>query len=330
MTTRSENNPCPDCDVPVSRRTFLQRAGSTALAATAVPMLLAGKNLHAAPTAESAAETAVGRFYQTLTETQKKTIVLPFDNELRSRANANWHITKPKIDDDFYTKEQRALVEDIVRKVTSPDGFERLKTQTEEDSGGLGQYSVAVFGAPGTGKFEFELTGRHLTLRADGNSVDKTAFGGPMIYGHGEENVNENLYHYQTKQVNEVFKALDAKQAQAALLTKAPAEAAVSIQGAGGKFPGIAVKELSKDQQGLVEATLKVLLAPYRKEDVDEVFEILKATGGVEQLHFAFYQQEDLQDDKVWDIWRVEGPAFVWHFRGAPHVHAYINIGQVG
>jgi hypothetical protein len=22
----------------------------------------------------------------------------------------------------------------------------------------------------------------------------------------------------------------------------------------------------------------------------------------------------------------VEGPSFVWHFRGAPHVHAYINI----
>jgi hypothetical protein len=43
----------------------------------------------------------------------------------------------------------------------------------------------------------------------------------------------------------------------------------------------------------------------------------------------AFYQQGDLQNDKVWDIWRVEGPSFVWHFRGAPHVHAYINVGAV-
>ena len=76
--------------------------------------------------------------------------------------------------------------------------------------------------------------------------------------------------------------------------------------------------------------TIQVLLAPYRAEDVDEVMEILKATGGVEKLHMAFYQQGDLQSDKVWDIWRVEGPSFVWHFRGAPHVHAYINIGQIG
>jgi hypothetical protein len=42
----------------------------------------------------------------------------------------------------------------------------------------------------------------------------------------------------------------------------------------------------------------------------------------------AFYEQGDLEGDKVWDIWRLEGPSFVWHFRGAPHVHAYINIAQ--
>ena len=57
-------------------------------------------------------------------------------------------------------------------------------------------------------------------------------------------------------------------------------------------------------------------------------FEILKATGGVDKLNMAFYQEGDLQNDKEWDIWRVEGPAFVWHFRGHPHVHAYINIGM--
>jgi hypothetical protein len=79
-----------------------------------------------------------------------------------------------------------------------------------------------------------------------------------------------------------------------------------------------------------MEETIKVILAPYRQEDVDEVAAILKQTGGLDKLHLAFYQQGDLKSDKVWDIWRVEGPAFVWHFRGAPHVHAYINIGLKG
>ena len=84
---------------------------------------------------------------------------------------------------------------------------------------------------------------------------------------------------------------------------------------------------MSADQKQLVETTLKVLLAPYRQEDVDEALAIMKSGGGLDKLNLAFYQQDDLQNDKVWDIWRVEGPSFVWHFRGAPHVHAYINIG---
>jgi hypothetical protein len=196
-----------------------------------------------------------------------------------------------------------------------------------EDAGGIGEFSIAMFGTPGAGKFEWELTGRHLTLRADGDSVDNAAFGGPIIYGHGEEDPKKNIYYSETKKANEVFKSLDAKQAEVALVKNAPNESAVAIQGAQGKFPGISVASLSSDQKQLVESTLKSLLSPYRVEDVDEVMAILKATGGIDKLHMAFYQQEDLDSDKLWDIWRIEGPSLVWHFRGAPHVHAYINIG---
>jgi hypothetical protein len=298
------------------------------LVGAAVPALLSTRLAHAAPTAKSSAETAVAQFYNSLSDEQKKTIVFPFEHELRQKISANWHITKPTLKDDFYTTEQRALVDDIVRKVMTEDGYERLQRQTKADSGGIGGYSVAVFGTPGSGKFEWELTGRHLTLRADGDSVDRAAFGGPIIYGHGAEEPKDNVFHYQTQKVNEVFRALDAPQAKKALVPVSPKEADVALQGDGGSFPGIAVGELSRDQRQLVEATLKTLLDPYRKEDVDEVFEILKQNGGVEKLHLAFYQEGDIDDDKVWDIWRVEGPAFVWHFRGAPHVHAYINIGR--
>ena len=103
----------------------------------------------------------------------------------------------------------------------------------------------------------------------------------------------------------------------------------MQVQGDGGKFAGIKVGDLQAEQKTMVEKTLGVLLAPYRKEDIDEVMQVLKESGGVDQLHMAFYQQEDVGGDKTWDIWRVEGPSFVWHYRGAPHVHAYINIGQV-
>lgn len=318
---------CPDCDTTLDRRSFMKTVGSAALVGAAVPVMLGGRIVQAAPSAQSTAETAVGRFYQSLSAEQKQAIVFPFDHDLRKKISANWQVTKPKVEDDFYSDAQRATINEIIRAVTSPDGYERIKKQTDDDAGGIGAYSVAVFGTPGSGKFEWELTGRHLMLRADGDSVDQAAFGGPIIYGHGVETPKDNLFHYQTKQINEVFRALDSKQAALALVAKAPKEDAVALQGSTGKFPGIPLSELSSDQKQLVESTLKVLLAPYRQEDVDEAIAIMKSGGGLDKLHLAFYQQDDLQDDKVWDIWRVEGPSFVWHFRGAPHVHAYINIG---
>jgi hypothetical protein len=307
-----------------TRRNFLGAIGGAALTTAAMPLL--NRVALAAPTANSSAETVAAELYRSLSDEQRKSVCFAFDHELRKRINANWHITKQKIDDAFYTKSQKAMAEEIVRKVTSEDGFQRMLKQTEDDDGGLGAYSMAMFGTPDSGKFEWTLTGRHLTLRADGNSVDQAAFGGPLVYGHGEEDPKQNLYYYQTTQANEVFRALDAGQAQRALLNNAPGESAVQIQGADGRFPGIGVGELTSDQQQLVEATLNVLLSPYRPEDVEEVMSIVKADGGVGKLHMAFYQSGDLNKDKVWDIWRVEGPSFVWHFRGAPHVHAYINI----
>jgi len=319
---------CSDCK-SLDRRDFIKTVGGAAVAGVAASALFDPRFAHAAPTAASAAETAVGRFYNSLSEQQRADICFPFDHELRSRINANWHVTKPTIAADFYSNDQRALIDEILRNITSTDGYGRLVQQMNEDSGGVGEYSVAIFGEPGKGKFEWEITGRHLTMRADGNSVDKAAFGGPIVYGHGEERPKENLFHYQTKQVNEVFKALDAKQAELALLTDAPRENAVQLQGAGGTFPGICAGDLTADQKELVEATLKILLAPYRQEDVDEALAVLKAGGGLDNLRMAFYKQGDLEDDQLWDIWRLEGPTFVWHFRGAPHVHAYINIGEL-
>ena len=318
---------CPDCESHLPRRNFLRQVGGTAAVGAITPLLSSLPGAYAAPTSSSAAETAVTEFFGTLSDKQRSEICFPFDHELRSRISANWHVTKPVIGDRFYSDQQRVLIKQVVKGVTSDDGYKRLVKQTEDDDGGLDFYSIAVFGTPGEGKFEFELTGRHLTLRADGDSVDHAAFGGPIVYGHGEEAPSENLYHYQTKQTNKVFEALDAPQRGEALLRRSPRENEAARPVRGGRYPGIRVGDLTADQRELVDESLQVLLAPYRQEDIDEVMQLVKANGGVDALHMAFYEQGDLNRDRVWDVWHVEGPGFVWHFRGAPHVHAYINIG---
>jgi len=321
---------CPDCEDGVSRREFVRKVTGLAVAGSLLPAAVATRRAVAAPTAKSTAETAVKRFYDSLKPDQRKEICKPFDDPLRTKINANWAITKTKIDD--YSKDQQAILDEIFKSVTSPDGYERFQKQMEDDAGGFGEYQVAVFGTPGSGQFEWEMTGRHLTIRADGDSVANAAFGGPIVYGHGQGDSKKglpgNVFYYQTLKANEVFNALDGKQRERALMKQAPKEDAVLVQGTSGRFPGLAVGELSGDQKALVESVIKVILAPYREEDVDEALAIRKEGGGLDGLHMAFYEAQDIGGDKVWDIWRIEGPTMVCHFRGAPHVHAYVNIAK--
>lgn len=322
---------CPECVPSLSRRDFVRTVGGAALAASSAPLLLPSRFAQAAPTPTSTAETAVKALYESLTDSQKSAVCFGFDHELRTRISANWAITEPTIA-DFFSKDQQALIDQIFKNVTSEDGYQRFLKQMDDDAGGFGQYHIAIFGQPGTGQFEFEMTGRHHTIRADGDTVANAAFGGPIIYGHSsgdsEAGMPGNVFYYQTQKANEVFAALDPKQQAIALLNDAPRESEVAVQGPQGKFPGIAVGDLSSDQQDLVEGVIKIVLAPYRQEDVDEAVALLKADEGFKKLHMSFYKTDNIGDDQEWDIWRMESPTFVWHFRGAPHVHAYVNIAK--
>jgi hypothetical protein len=315
---------CPDCQSGLNRRDFIAAVGGAALAASVLPATRAV----AAPTPTSSAETAAKRLYQSLTQQQRSVVVVPWSDKRRTNISANWHVTEANV--GSFTPEQQETIHEILKGVTSPDGYERfLKQMAADDAPGVNKYSVALYGSPDENKFEFELTGRHLTLRADGNTTENVAFGGPIVYGHGAAgNSQGNLFWYQTKRVNEVFQALDGKQREVALLEKAPPESAVQFRKSGEALPGIRGGDLSADQRELVAKVLADVLAPYRKEDVDEAMECLKAGGGLEQLHVAFYKTGDLGDDGVWDVWRLESPTVVCHFRGAPHVHAYINIAK--
>jgi hypothetical protein len=226
-------------------------------------------------------------------------------------------------------------VEEIFKGLHNPDFVDKVMLHMKEDDKTFGNYSVALFGEPGSGKFQFVLTGRHCTARCDGDSVDGVAFGGPIFYGHqagpdASERPDHpgNIYWYQGKRANDVFAALDGKQRKLALLgdpRKEEKTATVAFR-TKDRLDGIPVSELAKDQKKLVEQVLADLLMPFRKRDVDEAMKYIQAAGGVNSLAMAFYQNLDLGVDKVWDVWQLESPNMVWYFRGHPHVHTWVNI----
>ena len=311
------------------------------LRSTAAAAMLRHPFAAAAEAAAPSAETLAGRLHASLTPAQRTTICFPWDHMhpkfglLRTRVGNNWNVTAPEVKGDFYTPEQQALVRAIFERLIDPDWHARFDRQLEDDTGGFGHgQSVALIGEPGSGRFQFLLTGRHMTLRCDGDSAEHVAFGGPIFYGHdtggGTEDKDHagNVFWPQAVAANGVFAMLDGRQRDLALVAKTPAENAIAFRRGGAEPAGIPVSELSADQRGELERVLGVLLEPYRTVDRDEVRGCLAAQGGLDHCRLAFYRDADIGDDGVWDNWRLEGPAFVWHFRGAPHVHVWVNIAD--
>jgi len=133
--------------------------------------------------------------------------------------------------------------------------------------------------------------------------------------------------HVQTNLPGSAGPSIPAEPMNLAGPAKAPREQAVAFRGASG-IPGLPVSELSADQKEHMQKVLALLVEPYRKSDKDEALAALKKQGGLDKCTLSFYQEGDLGNDKVWDNWRLEGPAFVWHFRGTPHVHVWVNVAD--
>jgi hypothetical protein len=258
----------------VSRRGFLQAAGTAALLAgvgASRPV-----NAVAAPAAKASSESLVKILYDSLSAEQRKQVCFAWDHQaetlglLRARVSANWHVTKPVIDSDFYTADQQQLIREIFVGLIQPHWVSRLDRQLKDDEDGFGKQSVAIFGTPGGEKFEFVLTGRHITLRCDGHSAEHVAFGGPIVYGHAASGFNEkpghpnNIFWPQALAANGVFKMLDGRQQAEALFKLPPAENAIAFRGRSGKLPGIAVKELSADQRASGAGHVDRALSPIR------------------------------------------------------------------
>jgi hypothetical protein len=323
----------------LSRRSILHAAVLGAAAAvseaTASPLLSNALCFLEPP------ETLVKTLYESLGEKQKKEICFAWDYHeksrglLRSYLSNNWRITRPAIKSDFYTAAQQNLIRQIFEGLVNPDWIERFDKQFKDDLGGFGKaQSIAIFGQPGQGKFEFVMSGRHGTIRCDGHSVEHVAFGGPVLYGHAasgyyeKANHPDNVFWHQAVAANNLYKMFDGKQQKMALLPEAPDEALIAFQGKGAVLPGIPIKDLSADQKVQMQKVLQKLIEPYRQSNQDEVVACLKAQGGLDACSLAFYQADALGNDGVWDNWRLEGPAFVWHYRGSPHVHVWVNVAD--
>jgi hypothetical protein len=327
--SNDDRSPCSS----FSRRSFLK---STALLGGS--SLLLPSSVFAKPSPQDKSETLAAQLYRSLDDAQRGLICHDFNDPLRAKVDNNWMISRKSIREAL-RPDQCDLVRQIFRHLHSPEFADRAMQQMVHDSEGKGfdgGTSVALFGQPGTGKFEFVLTGRHCTRRCDGDSSEGAAFGGPIFYGHqaGTDDAERadhpgNVFWFQAKRVNEVFQALNGKQRSLALVDAKgrPERATQTVQLTGKKegLAGLPLSELTSDQRGLVDGVLRDLLLPFRKPDAEEAMKLVQSQG-IENLSLAMFKRNDVGNDGVWDVWQIEGPKMLWYFRGDPHVHCWVHI----
>ena len=306
--------------------------GSSLLSSTAAIAAADEKGATAKP-----AEGLVRELFATLTPDQKKAMVLPWEHGAEKSGTPTrlkTHNAAPlgKTLGEQFTQPQQDLIRATFKSILSGDeAYERITRHGKWDSSGSFEGNgVAIFGDPsGKDPFSWVFAGHHLTLRCDGNSQPNTAFGGPMYYGHSANGHSDtNVYNYQTKQVMSVFDMLNAEQRKLAVVVGSPGDGVEALKPRLVEKPpvGVGYAQLEESQQKLVTGVMRTLIDPFRKEDGDEVMQLIKKNGGMEQVRLAFYKEDAEKGNDRWDYWRLEGPGFVWNYRVLPHVHCFVNV----
>jgi hypothetical protein len=333
--TENEKRNCPECveHDGVDRRGFMRAVGGTAavLAAGSVsPRVWADPQPATANRTAKPAEALIQELYSGLSQEQKTQVVMPWNhgagaNQIPTRLRMyNAPINAHRIG-TAYTPAQRELVERILKGISNgEDGYRKMtRGGTFDGSRSFDGCGAYIFGDPTNNRqYSWVFAGHHLTVRCDGNSEPDYGFGGPMYYGHSPDGHSaRNVFNFQTRAVQSVYDALDGAQRRRATITN-PGERSIQFRRDG--FPGIRSSDLTADQRALVETVMRTLLAPYRREDADEVMDIIRRNGGLERLHLGFVGG----DATRWNLWRIEGPGFVWNYRVLPHVHTFVNISS--
>lgn len=321
---------------PTDRREFLRAAALGTVAVAGLTPLQAARAARAEKRAQ--AEAMIFELFKSLTPDQKKKVVRPWDHGVTNGKGTpsrlrtgNAAVDKLLIGTE-YTKPQAELLDRIFRAICNgEEGYKALSRNNKFDaSGDFESISAIIHGAAEEGqKFSLVFTGHHLTVRCDGNSEEAAAFGGPLYYGHSPSGyATTNVFFAQTKAADALFAALGAAEKKVAVKPGkwADEHGGVKVPGKEARVPGLPFAEMGKELKELTTTVMKELVAPYRKEDGDEVLELIKANGGMEKVALAFYQEGKTNEKEQWTYFRLEGPGFVWSYRALPHVHTFVNV----
>jgi hypothetical protein len=272
------------------------------------------------------------RLYRSLDSATRAQACVEYDHPLRQYHNRG--VWGGGVSGWSLDRSQARLLTDLWYAGLSDSG--RRKIPNEHYLRWPSVYALRVLfcGDPANPPYQVVLTGPHLNLRIGGASREGAAFGGPQVYGDQRGNEQRglpgNLYREQLELALRIYSGLSSEQRAIAVLATSPSQTLVELQGRGGKFAGVSVDSLTRDGRSLVRALIDSMFSNYPAEDVAYAWRCIEDNGGVEQLFLSYYKDGEVAGSGEYQIFRLEGPAAVFHFLGYPHVHAFINVARDG
>jgi hypothetical protein len=257
---------------------------------------------------------------------------VPYDHPLRQYHNRGVRGGGLPVSALSFSWEQRGMLTDLLHAGLSEQGRTRIPREHYINWPGVHLLSLLMCGDPRDAEHQTILTGPHLNLRLGGAGREGVAFGGPQVYGDQRGNERPglpgNLYRDQYEIGRALFESLTDGQKRAALLDLAPPQTRIEVRGRDAGFDGIPVESLSVGSRALAGRVVEAMLSTYHPDDVAYAASCLRENGGIERLHLSYYRRADDGGIGNAQIFRLEGPAAVFHFRGYPHVHAFINVAR--
>jgi len=139
----------------------------------------------------------------------------------------------------------------------------------------------------------------------------------------GKSRASGNIFWPQAEATSRLYAMLDEPQRKVAEIEALPEEHAIgSIRSAWNLRTGTLAPTESRVESG---PALPGSAVP--GSDRARIASCLAAQGGLERCTWPFARANRISAPD-WDDWRLQGPSFVWHWRGWPHVHVWVNIGD--
>lgn len=254
----------------------------------------------------------------------------------------------------LFNHQQQDRIRNIYRSMLSENGL-KMFHDTVNLEGKFTASNFTIYGKNSTplSELQIQINGGHYMLRKGNEEQSGYAFGGPISYGqqigNGRFMVEGNAFKAHGDALHQFHKLLSQEERQQAYLTTPPSELDIQPLGESELIPGLAIGTTSKEARHAAKVLLDRIFDAYDKKQTAAAWAALNEHGGLDEVRismftdFGFYknggsysqssysQKTDSQNANPSDlpyiqVWRLEGPNSVIHFKGYPHVHAYINI----